>query len=344
MIDKLEYKYNFSNLKFFYKFLTFVLLVLVVGFIVLYFNTFKNDSIHKLILILIIFIACVFYFIMINFNSSYKYSYRNFKPEEESVTNIANNLSKTLDNKHRYYKLKSKFYIEKLSDYAEPLFYGELTLQSTDIKYYNPVVYIAPNSTDLVVELRVKSTLDNEVFSEKLYNIYNVNNKYDDNEKNTKNKVLNACLNDCNDDCYGIIFGGADNQSNSCTIVKQESSELTQEMNSNLDNQSFIYYKKNKLGDLVSPDKNYKGNKVNYDKLCVIKNLPISKLITCIVEYDHNNIYITIKYGSKQINKICSLQNNNLYNVNDVTNFKFIPYDGNSSNIKLTNFKKIYPK
>jgi len=305
----IEYKYVFSNLKpdvkSFIYILTgiFIFSLLLIILLPKYIKDNEKNQTYIKILILVINVI-IFIIIIYIFNNDRSYIYN-------TTTSIVSN------NLIHNYKLDTTFFIKNKSEYAVEVFHGIF-----DDNIYNPIVYIAPNSTDLIVEIRTKEN------SEQLYNIYTTN--YVDNNNNNIKNTIDICLNKCSDDedCLGVNYAGYDEEYNCQLILNNEP-----EINSN-DEQIYYYHKKNKFEELYD-ESSYIGDKVNYNNVCIIKDLPLSSLINLKLDYDHNNIYINVSYEGNTIDKICNFEK--LYNSLNGS-IKFL-YNNNSNYVKITEFQ-----
>ena len=311
------YDYDYSNFKAMYKILFVIVISVIGGITIFYIKNNKGDI--KIILILsIILLLLIIALLYIKFI----YKTNNFEETDDNALDYADSLIKHNDSESDLladlgpneslsyrYKVKTSFYIKQLSDKLQIILKGNLRNNSdSQTQKYNPIVYIVPNTTDLFIEIRT------EELSKKLYDAY-YSNKLDSQENiDELQNVLNICLEKCSDDvdCKGVNYGGKD-QSTLCQLVtdnyysslsnkeqKDYNNELKNTNNTN-NSYNFRYYEKNNNLD----NNNNITSKLVYDNSCIHRNLPLSTWIHCTIEYDHNNIYVKLKYNNKTKKKIC---------------------------------------
>ena len=331
------YNYDYSNFKATYKLLFIIAISVIGGITIFYIKNNKGDI--KIILILsIILLLLILALLYIRFI----YKTNNFEETEDNVLDeavdyldslVKHNLSESelladlgpYESLSYKYKVKTSFYIKQLSDKLQIILKGNLRDSTDSITgKYNPIVYIVPNTTDLFIEIRT------EDLSKKLYDTYYSNKlPTDDNIEELQN-VLNICLENCsdNDNCKGVNYGGKE-QSTLCQLVtndyysslnRKEKNDYNNELkNTNNRNNSynFRYYEKNNNFN----NNNNITSKLVYDKSCIHRNLPLSTWIHCTIEYDHNNIYVKLKYNNKTKKKICHF--NELYESGYYKKIKF---------------------
>ena len=305
-----DYKYNYNNLKFIYKIILLIILGLILTFLVL---LNSNNRVY-------IFLGLVFLISISIFIIQYDYAYKFYYDQDIEYKSDSN----------KKYEVYTEFYLTSKSKKITQVFYGSIEdAGSNNLIIYNPLIYISPNSTDLIIELRT------DYYSSSLYNIFN-NNPYTDyntTEISEDNLTLDLCLENCSNenDCYGVQYN-----TSTCGLINDKLTNENFDKDNNNDDEdtyylknSYEYYDDIDVLNKISGDKIY-----NYNN-CLIKNLPLSKLIRMTVRYDSNNIYINIKYDDKNINRVCKFDK--LYNTTgkDIS----FDYNKNNTNIDIVKFK-----
>ena len=315
ILDYNYYDYDYSNFKATYK-LFFIIAISVIGGMTIFFIV-NNKGDIKIILILSI-ILLLLVIALLYFRFIYKTN--NFEEAEDNILDkgieLVDSLVKHNNSESELladlgsneslsyrYRVKTSFYIKQLSDKLQIILRGSLINSSDSLDgTYNPIVYIVPNTTDLFIEIRTSEK------SKKLYDAYYSRKATDTNFQieETEN-VLNICLEECsdNDNCIGINYGGKDNSTLCQYITDTNNDNGTDELKITTDDDNnpypYRYYEKN-----TNLDNNNKiTSKLVYDKSCIHRNLPLSTWIHCTIEYDHNNIYVKLKYNNKTKKKIC---------------------------------------
>lgn len=201
------------------------------------------------------------------------------------------------------FKATIKFYVKSISNKSEIIMYGKLLDRNgNSFDLYNPIVYIAPNTTDLFIEMR------NNKRSKNVYDIFNYNDEKFVENDDDQNLILDNCVNECskNDNCLGILHGGP-LKSNVCRQINDETTRanITSDLNPKDSSNYYKYLEKN--SNLFIDDGLLIGQEFNYNNSCFIKNVPLSQWITLTLYYDHNNYYLELSYkGSKTLKKMCN--------------------------------------
>ena len=333
------YNYDYSNFKATYK-LLFIIAISVIGGITIFYIKNNKGNINIILILSIILLLLIIALLYIKFI----YKTNNFEETEDNVLDKAvdyvdslvnHNLSEselladlgTNESLSYKYKVKTSFYIKQLSDKLQIILKGNLRDSNNSMTgKYNPIVYIVPNTTDLFIEIRT------EDLSKKLYDAYYSNKLVSEDSIDELQNVLNICLEKCSDDvdCKGVNYGGKD-QSTLCQLVtdNKKISYNTDLKNTNNTNNShnFRYYEKNNNLD----NNDNITSKLVYDNSCIHRNLPLSTWIHCTIEYDHNNIYVKLKYNNKTKKKICHF--NELYESGLYKKIKFSQDDEDNGNV-----------
>ena len=311
MIDNNIIK-NYNNLKLEWK-------IFFIGFIILFLlNVIFLRANNNLIIMNIIILIIIIFIITLDYFSDFSYNYDIYDPivYVGNENNININIS---------YEIDFSFYIKQKSNNYQELFHAT-QVDSIGTNIYNPLVYIAPNTSDLIIEVR------NKDYSSILYDIYTSKAVNIEGVKNT----IDICLNNCSEDseCKGVYYSN----DTTCQYSLEDNSSTEEDNITNNDyTNNIYYYRKNKYDEDTYNDYLI-GSKLNYNNVCIVKNLPLTSIINVNLKYDNNNLYIQVSYDGETINKICNLSSlNSLYSSNNNPSFN-IDKSKDSAYIQMTKF------